>query len=277
MNTKQFINAFNKIDLTLHMGEVCSLDSSWRRDGVCSPFTRLYYVKDGEGYIESEGTVTCMTGGHVYIVPSEHTFSYGCTRLEKIYFHITVADAERYDLLSKICSVKALPCSSEYMQSLENCLCSDSYSDMMKLRTMLSQTVLEFIKAEEDKPVKFYSELVEGAINYIHDNLNIKISVYEIAKHLFVSESKLRNCFKEEMGMPIGRYIDDMVFMRARQMLSRDTCTVTDICAQLGFCDRFYFSGQFKKRFGVPPIKFRKQNREGLDYTYWQKASNEKI
>ncbi len=265
MNIKQFVNAFNKIDLTLHMGEVCSLDSSWKREGVCSPFTRLYYVKEGEGHIDTDGTMVRMTGGNVYIVPSEHTFSYGCTHLEKIYFHITFSDAERYDLLSKLDTVKSLPCSAEYMKTLEKCLCSDSYADMIKLRTMLSQTVMEFINTEEDKPVKLYSQLVEEAINYIHDNLNVKISVSEIANHLFVSESKLRNCFKKEMGITIGRYVDDMVFMKARQMLSRDNNTVTDISTQLGFCDRVYFSGQFRKRFGIPPTEFRKQNREGLE------------
>lgn len=265
MNIKQYVNTFNITGLALHMGEVCSLDSSWKREGVCSPFTRLYYIKEGEGFIKTEQGITKLEKGNVYIVPSDHTFSYGCTRLEKIYFHVTVSDAERYDLLSKLGGVRSLPCSKEFMASLEQCFRSDSYTDMLRLRILLSQTVLEFVEKEEEIPVKAHSELVDKAISYIHENMSIKLSASEIARHMFVSESKLRNSFKEEMKMPVGKYIDDMVFMKARQMLAKGDLPITDICTQLGFCDRIYFSGQFKKKFGVPPTEFRKQNREGLE------------
>ena len=54
MNTKQYLGAFNNISLNVHVGEVRSLDSSWHCDNVRSPFTRLYYVKSGNGYIETE-------------------------------------------------------------------------------------------------------------------------------------------------------------------------------------------------------------------------------
>lgn len=266
MNIKQFINAFNNTALTIHMGEVCSLDEKWNRHGVCSPFTRLYFIKSGDGYIETKEGRIDLRGGNVYVVPSEHTFSYGCTSLEKIYFHVTVPDEKRYDLLSKIERVSSLPCSLERIAEIEKCFCSDNYSDMLRLRLMLSETVLSFLEKEQEMPVMAYSELVQNAISYVHLNLSIKLSSAEIARELFVSESKLRNHFKAEMGMPLGKYIDDMVFMRARQMLTKDRTPVSDISAELGFCDRFYFSARFRKRFGIPPTKFRRRNREGLDW-----------
>lgn len=262
MNTKQYISAFNNISLNVHVGEVRSLDSSWHCDKVCSPFTRLYYVKSGNGYIETDDKKIEMQGGNVYVIPSEHKFSSGCTTLEKIYFHITVTSVERYDILSRLGEVKVINCGNTFVKDIEKCFCSDNYSDMIKLRAMIYSTVAELMEMI-DTPVIYYSPLVEKVLAYINNNLSVKLSSAEIANAFFISESKLRNTFKEETGMPLGKYIDDMVFIKAKQMLTREGSSIADISTRLGFCDRFYFTGRFSEKFGVSPGKFREQNREG--------------
>ena len=262
MNTKQYISAFNNISLNVHVGEVRSLDSSWHCDNVCSPFTRLYYVKSGEGYIETEKKRVEMRGGNLYVVPSEHKFSSGCTTLDKIYFHVTVTSVERYDILSRLDDIKEVNCGDEFVREIERCFCSDNYSDMIKLRAMLYSSVAELMEMI-DTPVVYYSPLVEKVMSYINRHLSVKLTTAEIANYFFVSESKLRNAFKEETGMPLGKYIDDMVFIKAKQMLTKEGSSIADISSKLGFCDRFYFSGRFSEKFGVSPGKFREQNREG--------------
>lgn len=262
MNTKQYLGAFNNIALNVHVGEVVSLDSSWRCNNVRSPFTRLYYIKSGSGYIETENERIEMTAGNVYVIPSEHIFSSGCEKLDKIYFHITVTSVERYDILSRLEKIQTVNCGSDFVEEIERCFCSDNYSDMIKLHAMLYTTVSELMEPI-DTPVVYYSPLVEKVMSYINRHLSVKLTSAEIANRFFVSVSKLRNTFKEETGMPLGKYIDDMVFIKAKQMLTREGSSIADISAKLGFCDRFYFSGRFSEKFGVSPGKFREQNREG--------------
>lgn len=264
MNTKQYIGALNNISLNIHMGEVCQLDSKWKCTNVCSPFTRFYFVKSGSGFLETEKQHVDMTGGNIYIIPSEHKFTSGCTTLEKAYFHITVTSVERYDLLSRLDSIHTINCGNALIEEVERCFFSDDYSDMVKLRAILFDTVAALMKYIS-VPVVYYSPIVERVIAYINDNLSAKLSVSEIAGLFFISESKLRNLFKEETGMPIGKYIDDMIFIKAKQMLTREDRSIAEISARLGFCDRFYFSGRFAQKVGVPPAKFRAQNREGLN------------
>ena len=262
MNTKQYLSAFNNISLNVHVGEVVSLNSSWHCDNVCSPFTRLYYIKSGEGYIETDKERIVMTPGKVYVIPSEHKFSSGCESLDKIYFHITVTSVERYDILSRLERVHTVDCGMDFVSEIERSFCSDNYSDMIKLHAMLYNTVADLITAI-DSPVVYYSPLVEKVMAYINRHLSVKLTSAEIANRFFISESKLRNTFKEETGMPLGKYIDDMVFIKAKQMLTREGSSIAEISTRLGFCDRFYFTGRFSEKFGISPGKFREQNREG--------------
>jgi two-component system response regulator YesN len=201
-----------------------------------------------------------MTGGNIYVIPSEHKFTSGCTTLEKTYFHISVTSVERYDLLSRLDRLHTIHCGDELISEVERCFCSDDYSDMVRLRAILFDTVAELMKYISI-PVVYYSPLVEKVISYINNNLSAKLSVSEIASLFFVSESKLRNSFKEETGMPIGKYIDDMIFIKAKQMLTKDDTSIADISAKLGFCDRFYFSRKFASFYGISPKRFAKPTR----------------
>ena len=111
------------------------------------------------------------------------------------------------------------------------------------------------------KAIKKHSKLIQSSISYIENNTSIKLTVKDISKELFVSESKLRNEFLKEMEMPIGKYIDDMIFIKARQMLSIAINTISSVSSELGFCDQFYFSRRFKEKFGITPTNFRKKNK----------------
>ena len=185
MNTKQYINAFNNISLNVHVGEVRSLDSSWHCDNVCSPFTRLYFIKSGNGYIETDSEKIEMRGGNVYVIPSDRKFTSGCTALDKIYFHVTVTSVERYDILSRLEGVKVLNCGDGFIKEIERCFCSDNYSDMIKLRAMLYSTVADLMEMI-DTPVIYYSPLVEEVLTYINNNLSVKLSSAEISNAFFL-------------------------------------------------------------------------------------------
>ena len=93
-----------------------------------------------------------------------------------------------------------------------------------------------------------------------HKNLKINLKATEIAEYLFISESKLRNIFKKEMNMPIGQYIEDMVFIKAKKLLGDKHHSIDEISAQLGFYDRFHFSRRFKQKFNQSPGEFKKHS-----------------
>ncbi len=260
MSKRAKIRMINTLKIDVSQINYVHLGKEWQHDGVCDPFSRLYFIRKGDGFLKADGEVTRLEGGYVYLVPAGCAFSYGCTELEKLFCHISVSTVEKFDLLSDIGRICSLPYSEEEFSLLLSCFLSDNYSDLLKLKTLLYQTVLDFAEtyAFEKVPVKQYSDLVERVIIYIQENIKINLSVAMIARHLFVSESKIRKAFKDEMGITIGKYIDDLVFLKARQLLTKKM-SIGEISQNLGFCDQFYFSRRFKEKYNQSPTDFRKE------------------
>lgn len=237
------------------------LDSRWHCESTCDPFTRLYFVRNGSGYLRHNGKEILLEGGKAYLIPSGCSFSYGCKKLEKIFFHISFTTVEKYDLLSSVSQICSIPFSEEDYFQLLGLFTSDDYFDLLRLEMILYKTVIsccekyKFSKAI----IKEYSELTKKIMTYIQRNARINLSVIEISRQFFVSESKVRKKFKEETGINIGLYIDDMVFFKAKKLLSKKALRIKDISNKLGFCDQFYFSRRFKEKYGITPTEYRKE------------------
>ena len=156
-----------------------------------------------------------------------------------------------------------MPYSQEEYENLRKNLKSHNAFDLLKLEAELLRVLVLFTELASlpERNINRYSELLIHILQYIQSNTSISLRVEDIAKALYVSESKIRNVFRTEMQMPIGQYIDDLVFMQAKHLLSHKNMPLSQISATLGFCDQFYFSRVFSRRRGMPPGKFRSQMR----------------
>ena len=237
------------------------LDSSWHQKNVCDPFSRLYFVKEGRGQLVYRNEIIELKPGNVYLIPAECKFAYGCDHLEKIYFHIYVNTLEKYDLLSSVKKICAIPFFENKFDELKECLETDDYMKLVKLKLIIYDTIVKMYEKYRFKkvPIKQYSEGVTKAMEYIHRHTRINLSTEKVSEKVFVSKSKLRKDFKNETGISIGKYIDDMVFFKAKRLLNKDYMSINEISQKLGFCDQFYFSRRFKERYNLPPSKYRKQ------------------
>ena len=61
------------------------------------------------------------------------------------------------------------------------------------------------------------------------------------------------------MGITIGKYIDGIVLLTAKERLADKSYDISTISDDLGFCDTFYFSRRFKESFGRTPNQYRKE------------------
>ena len=252
----------NKFGISIEDSGYALLDSTWYRENECSPFSRLYFIKGGSGYLKKDGKTIPIKGGFVYIVPAECQFSYGCESLEKLYFHISVLTSEKYELLAGIKEIYCLPFSQQEFDNLYECYFSEDYARLLELKSTLYSSVSEFLSLTHffGVPIKRYSETVEKAMKYIQHNPLISLRAKDISDALFISESKLRKAFKDETGTAVGTYSDTIVFNMAKRMLVENRLSVKDISRVLGFCDQFYFSRSFKSRFGKTPLQYRRDN-----------------
>ena len=72
----------------------------WKEPKVCSPFSRIYYIVDGEGILTVNGQRIVLKKGSVWLVPAGMTFGYFCeSSMEQLFFHLNVLCSDGTDLL----------------------------------------------------------------------------------------------------------------------------------------------------------------------------------
>ena len=108
------------------------------------------------------------------------------------------------------------------------------------------------------RQIRDYSPAVADTIRYIRRHLSLQLSVRELAGRLYLTPNALGRQFRQETGLTIGRYIDDLLFFSAQAQLIRSDKTIREISDALGFCDPFYFSRRFKQRYGQTPGAYRR-------------------
>lgn len=82
-----------------------------------------------------------------------------------------------------------------------------------------------------------------------------------VAKKLGLSYETFRKKFREAAGYSPGHYLLDSRIDRAAALLHQGKFTIKEIANQIDFCDEFYFSRCFKRRFGQSPRAFRRRVR----------------
>ena len=259
---KQVLESAGALRLDIHSGSYVNLDERWHNTRRCSPYTRLYFVESGEGFVRVAGKKIMLEPGYVYMIPSGVEFDYGCPRkLTKLYFHITLTALEGLDLLAQAGQVCRASWSRAEFEQLLTSVRAKDYVGAMQLNMLLYRAVVECLRSQPElsMPVAQYSSAVEMAMQYIRANVRMGLTAQEVAHALFLSESGLRKRFREETGMTLGQYMDDLLFVRARQLLAQERGSIGEISRELGFSDQYYFSRRFKEKFKQTPTRFRRE------------------
>jgi len=78
------------------------------------------------------------------------------------------------------------------------------------------------------------------------------------AEELGMGYDNFRKQFVRHMGVPPGRYREQLRAERAKQLLRAKRLTNKELAEMLGFCDEAHFSKAFTRLAGVSPRAFRK-------------------
>ncbi|MDM5199400.1 response regulator [Fictibacillus enclensis] len=101
------------------------------------------------------------------------------------------------------------------------------------------------------------SDAIQSVTEYIRMNLDEKLSLKQLADHVFLHPQYLSRLFKQETGKTVTEYITQKRIKKSRELLIQSHSSITEISQQCGFTDINYFSRVFSKLEGVPPKKYR--------------------
>jgi AraC-like DNA-binding protein len=101
---------------------------------------------------------------------------------------------------------------------------------------------------------------VQQALNVIHESPGRDLTLEFIARHVFLSESRISHLFKAEVGIPIQRYLLWYKLAQAAFNIGKGM-SLTTAAEEAGFADSAHFSRSFRVMFGLTPSQILKRSR----------------
>ena len=99
------------------------------------------------------------------------------------------------------------------------------------------------------------------AKRYIREHPYEDLSPARLAAETHFSVDHLSRLFKQYTGETIAAAIQSAKIDEAKRLLKHSSLSVTEIAANLCFCNQSYFTSVLKKREGITPRKYRDRNR----------------
>lgn len=96
-------------------------------------------------------------------------------------------------------------------------------------------------------------------MQFIRDNHTRKLTVSVLAKRAGMSASHFAHRFPRIAQLSPMKYVREVRLERARTLLGEKGARPTDAATEVGFETAAHFTREFKRRYGVPPSRYRER------------------
>jgi len=122
------------------------------------------------------------------------------------------------------------------------------------LITVLSGMARYTAEARRDQ-----NPLLQTILVYLKDHYADEISLKTLSQKYRINASYLGQLFKTETGELFSNYLNNLRLEKAEKLIRTEPSKVGDIALKVGYNNISHFNHNFKKRYGVTPMKYRQQ------------------
>ena len=128
----------------------------------------------------------------------------------------------------------------------------------IQLLTLLYRAFVEHSAAplKAEKP-----ELLNRVMAYVEAHLEEKITLQDMARRFYVSDSSISHSFRQKMGVSFYRYVTQRRLIAAKALITEGVALEV-VAQQVGFSDYSSFYRAFKQEYGISPRQYRKLQGE---------------
>jgi AraC-like DNA-binding protein len=108
-----------------------------------------------------------------------------------------------------------------------------------------------------DSP-KFTDSRIKTVLDFVDKSPAQGISIEAAAAVVFLSPSRFRHLFKEQVGMSFHAYLIRLRLERVRYLLQTSRLTIVEIADRLDIQDLSHLMRSFKRTYGISPGAMRK-------------------
>lgn len=288
---KTNMETIQRIHLSLlHAGRI-RVGTNWKFDQVISPFARLYLIIEGEAMVYHQQQTFLLKPGFLYLIPSFTLSRYRCeTEMEQYYLTFledTSTGISIFNQLAFCYETAAFPVDGPLFSRLldinpdaslrnidpkvyDNRANLLSFNQpfspkpdarLLETEAIMTQLLSRFILPDQQRSAGHsrITNQYRTVLTYINTHLHEKITVGELAALQGMHVDYFSRQFQAVLGVRPVDYIINKRMERAQILMTTSSLTLQAIAEQVGISDIYYFSRLFKRRFGMPPARYRKQ------------------
>ena len=232
-----------------------------------SPCFIMEYIVSGHGYLEINDEKYRLNPGDVYIIHPGDYCSYYADKddpyqkcwvnfMAEFFFTELI---KAYDINDRVIRGMDLSGFFEELFKLEDLYLSNEelYIPVSKLVF----NVLMDIAHHKENDVKSTSRSLAYKVRVmLYRSVTSHITIDDIAKTLFRSKNDIIRQFKKQYNMTPHNYLLNLRIDKSKNLLVNSKKTIAEIANYLCFSSEFHFSNTFKKKVGISPSEFRKNN-----------------
>jgi AraC-like DNA-binding protein len=284
------------LDITILNIELFTAGKEWNYRHVSNPYSRIYYITEGDGTIEHHGRTYELSPGNIYLIPCYTTVNMFCQKkFTHYYVHFTSRLQTGLDIFSIFdCNYQAavsgtlinqsvfdrlleLNPNKElieynankpiYQQVLDRTILLDKgkspgniFETNAIIRLLLSAFFNDYSHPQVINTLNGLKRF-ENVLEYIQEYLDAPMTIPQLAKIANLNPTYFSNLFGKLIGTPPLQYINKRRIEKAQELLLGTDETLYQIAQQVGFSDEYYFSRLFKKIVGISPDYYRRQEQ----------------
>lgn len=254
---------------------------------VISPFSRMYLITEGDGYLVYAGKKTMLEAGYIYLIPSYTSCTYVFNPgLAHYYIHFSMETANGlsvYNLFSVLNKTAAIehdktlfirlldinpnlqlphhdPKVYQNKPWIHKKVSFQSIGQLLETIGIIGQLFSRFLNTDPtctNNNLPGYN--IHPILVHIQNNLTEDISIEELAGMACMSKDHFTRIFKSITGMPPCEFIIRKRIEKAQLFLLTTDIPINQIIDRAGFKTTAYFCRIFKKYTSFTPEEYRKK------------------
>lgn len=263
----------------------CRLGNEWNYSNIVSPFSRLYLITEGDGFIYPNNERIKLEKGFMYLIPSLIPCSYKCMKnMEKFHSSFSIhlhSGISVYNLFRFKTKIKALDTDYKLFEKLLGLnpdmdlnvtdptiyqvkpWLNSSYKPHNAMNALQTQSIYQMLISRffDEEEIRYNNvsdmDFINKNFRYIHQNLSKITTIKELADRSCISPDHYTRRFKQVTGQTPIDYINQHRVEKAQLLLLTTTKTCNQISEVCGFKSNTYFSRIFKKYSQLTPEQYR--------------------
>jgi iron complex transport system substrate-binding protein len=106
-----------------------------------------------------------------------------------------------------------------------------------------------------------HADRISGLLAWLDESYRQPLSRGDLSRRAGMSGTTLNAAFHAVTGRSPIEYVIDLRLAEARRLLSSGSAPIAEIARAVGIADVAHFSKLFRKRHGIPPLRYRQNRR----------------